>query len=334
MKRIAITGAGGWGTALALVAARAGNQVRLWAHSAEVAEGIQRERENKIYLPGFALPDAILPTNDLALALTGAEIILTAVPSHVNREVYGQMLPHLTPQMIFVSATKGIENETQMRMEEVARDVLKGHFDPRYVALSGPSFAQEVARDEPCAIVAASHSMDWATDVQQAFSSSRFRVYTNNDVVGVEIAGAIKNVMAIATGAVNGLGLGYNSQAALVTRGLAEMTRLAVKLGGRADTLSGLAGMGDLMLTCFGSLSRNRRVGFELGRGRKLEEIVRDMREVAEGVKTARAANDLAGKLSVEMPITSGVYQMLYEGKTPRELEIELMERPLKSERA
>lgn len=333
MKRIAIIGAGSWGTALALVAARAGNDVRLWAHSAEVADGLQRERENKIYLPGFALPDSISPTNNLDEALTGAEIVLTVVPSHFCRGVYGQMLPHLNPQMIFVNATKGIENETQMRVEEVVRDVLKNEFEPRYVVLSGPSFAQEVAKDEPCAIVAASHSIGWATEIQQAFSSGRFRVYTNNDVVGVEIAGAIKNVMAIATGAVNGLGLGYNSQAALVTRGLAEMTRLAVRLGGRGETLAGLAGMGDLVLTCFGALSRNRRVGFELGQGRRLEEIISEMREVAEGVKTAKAANDLAVKLGVEMPITAGVYQMLYEGKTPRELAVELMERPLKSER-
>jgi glycerol-3-phosphate dehydrogenase (NAD(P)+) len=333
MKRIAIIGAGSWGTALALVAARAGNDVRLWAHSAEVAEILQRERENKIYLPGFALPDSISPTNNLGEALTGAEIVLTVVPSHVCRQVYGQMLPHLNPQMVFVNATKGIENETQMRVEEVVRDVLKNEFEPRYVVLSGPSFAQEVAKDEPCAIVAASHSIGWATEIQQAFSSGRFRVYTNNDVVGVEIAGAIKNVMAIATGAVNGLGLGYNSQAALVTRGLAEMTRLAVRLGGRGETLAGLAGMGDLVLTCFGALSRNRRVGFELGQGRRLEEIISEMREVAEGVKTAKAANDLAVKLGVEMPITAGVYQMLYEGKTPRELAVELMERPLKSER-
>ena len=332
MKPIAIIGAGSWGTALALVAARARNEVRLWAHSAEVIEGLQRERENKLYLPGFALPDSILATNNLAEALAGAEIVLTVVPSHVCREVYRQMLPHLQPQMIFVNATKGIENDTQMRMEEVVRDVLKTDFEPRYVVLSGPSFAQEVAKDEPCAIVAASQSEEHSKRVQQALSSNRFRVYTNNDVVGIEIAGAVKNVMAIATGAVNGLGLGYNSAAALVTRGLAEMTRLAVRLGGRAETLAGLAGMGDLVLTCFGSLSRNRRVGFELGRGRKLEDIVNEMREVAEGVKTAKAANDLATKLGAEMPITAGVYLMLYEGKTPRELELELMERPLKPE--
>jgi len=332
MKKIAIIGAGSWGTALALVAARSGAQIKLWAHSAEVADILRQERENRIYLPGFPLSDAISPTNDLAESLAEAEIVLTVVPSHVCREVYTQMLGRLRPQMVFVNATKGIEIETGMRMEEVIRDVLKDHFEPRYVVLSGPSFALEVARDEPCAIVAAAHSVEWAAVVQETFSTNRFRVYTNNDVTGVEIGGSIKNVMAIATGAVNGLGLGYNSAAALVTRGLAEMTRLAVRLGGRAETLAGLAGMGDLVLTCFGNLSRNRHVGYELGRGRKLDEVIGEMREVAEGVKTARAAHSLAGKLGVEMPITVGVYQMLYEGKSPRELMVELMERPLKRE--
>ncbi len=333
MKRIAVIGAGSWGTALALIAARAGNQVRLWAHSSEVVEVLQRERENKVYLPGFKLLESIAPTNELAEALLDAEIVLTAVPSHFTRAVYAQIQPYLQPQMIFINATKGIEIETQMRMGEVVRDVLQAQFEPRYVALSGPSFAQEVAKDEPCALVAASRDKAAAEAAQAALSSTRFRVYTNDDVTGVEIGGALKNVMAIATGAVNGLGLGYNSAAALVTRGLAEMTRLAVRMGGRAETLAGLAGMGDLVLTCFGQLSRNRRVGFELGRGRKLDEIIGAMREVAEGVKTARAAYALAQKLKIEMPITAGVYQMLYAGKSPRELEIELMERPLKAER-
>jgi glycerol-3-phosphate dehydrogenase (NAD(P)+) len=304
----------------------------LWAHSAEVASLLRLERENKIYLPGFALPNSVAPTGDLAEALGGAEIVLTVTPSHVCREVYGQMLDYARPETVFVNASKGIEVESGMRMEEVVRDVLKVRFDPRYVALSGPSFALEVAKDDPCAIVAASRSAEWAGIAQEAFSTSRFRVYTNNDVTGVEVGGAIKNVMAIATGAVNGLGLGYNSAAALVTRGLAEMTRLAVRLGGRSETLAGLAGMGDLVLTCFGALSRNRRVGYELGRGRKLDEIIGETREVAEGVKTARSARDLAARLGVEMPITEGVYQMLYEGKSPRELEIALMERPLKRE--
>ena len=332
MKEVAIIGAGSWGTALALVAARAGHRVRLWAHSAEVAELLRQERENKIYLPEFALPDSVAPTGDIAEAMTCAEIVLTVTPSHVCRDVYTQMLDHARPQMIFVNASKGIEVETGMRMEEVVRDVLKDRFEPRYVSLSGPSFALEVAKDEPCAIVAASRSSEWAEAAQETLSTNRFRVYTNSDVTGVEIGGAIKNVMAIATGAVNGLGLGYNSAAALVTRGLAEMTRLAVRLGGRAEMMAGLAGLGDLVLTCFGALSRNRRVGFELGRGRKLDEIIAETRQVAEGVKTARSARQLAARLGVEMPITDGVYQMLYEGKSPRELEIGLMERPLKGE--
>jgi glycerol-3-phosphate dehydrogenase (NAD(P)+) len=332
MKEIAIIGAGSYGTALALVAARADNRVRLWAHDPEIARALEAERQNQIYLPGFMLPASISPTNDLSEALEGAEVVMIAVPSHVCREVYARMLAHLRLQMIFVSATKGIEISTQMRMEEVMRDVLRDHFEPRYVALSGPTFAVEVARNEPCAIVAASDATEWAATVQAALSTGRFRVYTNNDVVGVEVAGAVKNVMAIATGTVNGLGLGYNSAAALVTRGLAEITRLAVTLGGRAETMAGLAGMGDLVLTCFGALSRNRRVGYELGRGRKLAEIVGEMREVAEGVKTARAADELAERLGVEMPITRGVYQMLYEGKPPQELMAELMERPLKGE--
>ncbi|HEX5083215.1 MAG TPA: NAD(P)H-dependent glycerol-3-phosphate dehydrogenase [Blastocatellia bacterium] len=332
-REVAIIGAGGWGTALALVAARAGNSVRLWANSAEVAALLRSERENKIYLPGFHLPDSVTPAGDIAEALDGAEIVLTATPSHVCRDIYMRIIDHARPRMIFVNASKGIEVASGMRMEEVVRDVLKDRFEPRYVALSGPSFAIEVARDEPCAIVAASRSPEWAEIAQDTFSTGRFRVYTNSDVVGVEIGGAIKNVMAIATGAVNGLGLGYNSAAALVTRGLAEMTRLAVRLGGKAETMAGLAGMGDLVLTCFGALSRNRHVGYELGRGRKLEEIIGEMREVAEGVKTARSAHELAARLGVEMPITEGVYQMLYEGKSPRQLMVELMERPLKSER-
>jgi glycerol-3-phosphate dehydrogenase (NAD(P)+) len=331
-REVAIIGAGSWGTALALVAARAGNRVRLWAHSPDVAALLRLERENKIYLPGFALPDSVAPTDDIAEALRQAEIVLTVTPSQVCREVYTRMLDHARPQMIFVNASKGIEVETGLRMEEVVRDVLKDNFEPRYVSLSGPTFALEVAKDEPCAIVAAARSSEWAEAAQETLSTNRFRVYTNSDVIGVEIGGAIKNVMAIATGAVNGLGLGYNSAAALVTRGLAEITRLAVHLGGRAETMAGLAGLGDLVLTCFGALSRNRHVGFELGRGRKLGEIIGETRQVAEGVNTARSARRLAARLGVEMPITEGVYQMLYEGKSPRELEIELMERPLKNE--
>lgn len=332
MNRLAIIGAGSWGTALALAAARSGHEVRLWAHSAEVVETLARERANEIYLPGFKFPANLATTGDLAFALDQAQIVVTVAPSHVFREVLVQMGTFLAPEMILTSATKGIETSTQMRMEEVVTDVLGKGMAARYVALSGPSFAVEVARDEPCAIVAASRDVACAAKVQAVFSTRRFRVYTNTDVSGVEVGGAIKNVMAIATGAVNGLGLGYNSAAALVTRGLAEMTRLAMQLDGRPETLAGLAGLGDLVLTCFGNLSRNRRVGYELGRGRSLDEIVGEMREVAEGVKTARAAYELSRRLGVEMPITAGVYQMLYEKKSPRQLELELMERPLKGE--
>ena len=332
MSEIAIIGAGSYGTALALVAARSGHQVKLWAHDPEVAAILKQQRQNLVYLPGFELPANIQPTHELNEALRDAEIVITAIPSHVCREVYTNMLPFLRAEMIFVSATKGIEVHTQMRMEEVVRDVLQATFAPRYVALSGPSFALEVAQDQPSAIVAASSEIDAAKAVQAALSSSRFRVYTNTDVIGVEIGGAVKNVMAIATGVVNGLGLGYNSVTALITRGLAEMTRLAVKLGGRGETLAGLAGMGDLVLTCLGNLSRNRQVGVALGQGRTLEQIISETRQVAEGVKTAKATHELSQRSGVEMPITEGVYQMLYEGKTPQQLLQELMDRPLKGE--
>lgn len=332
MKHIAIIGAGSYGTALALVAARSGHTVRLWAHDPEVAQIIAAQRQNQVYLPGFELPENTHPTHDLNEALQNAEVVITAIPSHVCREVYAYMLPFLRAEMIFVSATKGIEIHTQMRMEEVVRDVLQSNFSPRYVTLSGPSFALEVAQNQPSAIVAASSDIEAAKAVQAALSSTTFRVYTNTDVIGVEIGGAVKNVMAIATGVVNGLGLGYNSVTALITRGLAEMTRLAVKLGGRGETLAGLAGMGDLVLTCLGNLSRNRQLGVELGRGRTLEQIISETRQVAEGVKTAKATHELAQRIGVEMPITEGVYQMLYEDKTPQQLLQELMDRPLKGE--
>ncbi|NOT60122.1 MAG: NAD(P)-dependent glycerol-3-phosphate dehydrogenase, partial [Acidobacteria bacterium] len=264
-----------------------------------------------------------------AAALREAEIVMTVVPSHACRAVFEQMRPHLNAKAIIVNASKGIETHSQKRISEVAQEVFGAL---RYVMLSGPSFAQEVAQDQPCALVAASHDAEAATAVQSALSSRRLRIYTNDDVTGVEIGGALKNVMAIAVGAVNGLGLGYNSAAALVTRGLAEMTRLAVALGGKPETLAGLAGLGDLVLTCFGELSRNRRVGLALGRGRTLADILNEMHEVAEGVKTAQAAYTLAQRLNVEMPIVKGVYQMLYEGVTPPELASGLMERPLKAE--
>jgi glycerol-3-phosphate dehydrogenase (NAD(P)+) len=258
--------------------------------------------------------------------------VITVVPSHGARAIYRDMRPYLSHRMVLVSATKGIENETLMRMSEVVWDELRDCFDPRFVVLSGPSFAVEVARGEPTAIVAASYREEWGRLVQRELSSGSFRIYTNTDVAGVELGGSVKNVIAIATGAVRGLGLGLNSVAAIVTRGLAEMTRLAVATGGRVETLAGLAGLGDLVLTCTGELSRNRSVGVELGRGRSLEEILAGTREVAEGVRTTRAVRALGRRLGIELPITEAVYSLLYEDCTPREVAEALMGRPLKRE--
>ena len=332
MKRLAVIGAGTWGTCLANLAARSRHAVRLWAYEPEVADAIRTKRENSVFLPGVPLPDSVAVSNSLAEVLEDAELIVSVMPSHVCRTVFTAMKPYLNSRMIFVSATKGIEIGSLMRMEEVVRDVLREQFEPRLVVLSGPSFAIEVARGDPTAIVAASHTEGYCNLVQQEFSSSSFRIYTSPDVVGVEVGGSVKNVMAIATGVVAGLGWGYNSAAALITRGLAEMTRLAVGLGGRPETLAGLAGMGDLALTCMGALSRNRRVGVELGKGRPLDEILRETKMVAEGVNTTRATHELGQKLGIDMPITAGVYAMLYEGKSPREAAAELMLRPLRRE--
>lgn len=333
MSRIAIIGAGSWGTALGIVAGRAGHVVRLWSRNADVVSAINRERVNTIYLAPHEIPGDARATSDFAEALSDAEVVLLAAPSHVTRELTLKMLPLLESRMIFVSATKGIEIETGKRISEVLRDVLSEHFEPRFVCLSGPSFAQEVAAGHPTAVVAASQSLEDAARVQAALSYQNLRVYTNMDVVGTEIGGAVKNVMAMAAGMVSGLGLGTNSVAALTTRGLAEITRFALAQGALMETLMGLAGMGDLVLTCTGGLSRNRFVGQELGKGRSLAEIVDGMHEVAEGVKTTRAVFKLARKFNVEMPITSEVHAVLYEGKKAEEAAGELMVRPLRGER-
>lgn len=332
MSRIAIIGAGSWGTALGIVAGRAGHMVRFWSRNVDVVEAINHKRINTIYLAPHEIPEGARATNDFEEALSEAEFVLLAAPSHVTRELALNMLPSLQPEMIFVSATKGIEIETGKRISEVLGDVLSGHFEPRFVCLSGPSFAQEVAAGHPTAVVAASQSLEDASRVQAALSFQNLRVYTNTDVVGTEIGGAVKNVMAIAAGMVSGLGLGTNSVAALITRGLAEITRFALAQGARMETLMGLAGMGDLVLTCTGGLSRNRFVGQELGKGRSLEEIVGGMHEVAEGVKTTRAVHTLAREINVEMPITSEVYSVLYEGKKTEDAAGELMIRPLRGE--
>jgi glycerol-3-phosphate dehydrogenase (NAD(P)+) len=332
MKRIAVIGAGSWGTALSIIAGRAGHQVRLWARSADVVGEINREHVNSKYLASHVIPENVRATNDMGEALREAEFVLLASPSHVIRELISSMLPVLEPQMIFISAAKGIEIETGKRVSQVLRDALGERFEPRFVCLSGPSFAGEVAAGQPTAVVAASSSIRYSRLVQAELSFQNLRIYTNTDVVGTELGGSVKNVMAVAAGMVAGLGLGTNSVAALITRGLAEIARLALAEGARMETLMGLAGMGDLVLTCTGALSRNRHVGQELGKGRPLPEILSEMTEVAEGVKTTRAVQRLAQKLGVEMPVTNEVNAVLYEGKSARDAADALMTRPLRGE--
>jgi glycerol-3-phosphate dehydrogenase (NAD(P)+) len=331
-KFIAVIGAGNWGTALSLRLAELGHIVTLWAYEQEVVDSILDRRENALFMPGVRLPDNVVPTADLGRALSGAQYVLTVMPSHACRSLYGQMLPHLKPEMIFVSATKGIDAEYHMRMTEVIRSVVSPSFPPRLAVLSGPSFAREVARGDPTAVVVASDDREAARAVQEEFSSRTLRLYTSGDVVGVELGGAVKNVIAISAGIIEGLGLGHNPTAALITRGLAEITRLACACGGRRETLAGLAGMGDLVLTCTGDLSRNRMVGVELGKGRNLADIIGSMRMVAEGVNTTRATVALADQYSIEMPITRQTDRILKGEISPRAAIRELMERTLKDE--
>jgi glycerol-3-phosphate dehydrogenase (NAD(P)+) len=329
---VAVIGAGGWGTALAITLAEVHDRVRLWVYEPDLAETIRCERFNPVYLPGVEIPPGVDPDADLERVVERADIVVAAVPSHVCRGVFVRMLPFLRPEMAFVTATKGIENGSLMRMSEVIADVVGSAFPPRVAAISGPTFALEVARREPTALVVASPHADLRRALQQQLSTPRFRLYTNADIVGVEIGGAVKNIIAIAAGVVAGLELGHNTMAALVTRGLAEIMRLAEACGGRRDTLAGLAGLGDLVLTSTGHLSRNRQVGVALGRGSRLEEIVRSMRMVAEGVKTSQSTVTLARKLGVEMPIAEEVYSILYENKKPRDAISALMERELTEE--
>ena len=329
---MAIIGAGSWGTALSLILTNRGHEVRLWAHEPEVVESIRERRENELFLPGVCLPAGIAPTQDLEEALERSEIVLTVVPSHVCRDIYKRMLPHLHPGQVFVSATKGLEIQRRLRMSEVIAQVLGAKFASRLAVLSGPSFAREVARGDPTAVVVASESRETARMVQENFASGSLRLYTTTDLAGVELGGAVKNVIAIAAGIIEGLGLGHNPTAALVTRGLAEITRLAYACGGRRETLAGLAGMGDLVLTCTGDLSRNRSVGVALGRGYRLDQILASMRTVAEGIKTAEATVGLAQDRGVEMPITEQIHRILEGGITPREAIRQLMERSLKDE--
>ena len=336
MSRIAVIGAGAWGTALSVALARKGTHaVHLWAYEAEVRESIAKRRVNELFLPDCAIPDTVLASNDFAEVLREAEIVVSVMPSHHCRRLFASAAPHLRPEMQIVSATKGVENDTLLRMSEVIHQVVKEKcgFTPRVGALSGPSFAKEVARGDPTAVAIASTDSSLALTVQREFSDARFRIYTNDDVAGVELGGSLKNVIAIAAGVCDGLGLGYNTVAALITRGLAEITRLVVACGGRRETMLGLAGVGDLVLTCTGGLSRNRTVGVELGKGRRLDDIIAGMHGmVAEGVLTTNAARALAQKHAVEMPITSQMFQILHDGKPAREAIRELMTRPATEE--
>jgi glycerol-3-phosphate dehydrogenase (NAD(P)+) len=334
MKKIAVIGGGSWGTALAIALTRSSSAHRLalWAHSADVVEILAAKRVNEIYLPGIGLPKDVEVTGSLEKALAGADIVLGVMPSAHARGLYGSMRPHVEPRSIFVSATKGLEPDTHARMSEVIAQEMGSGSASRIAVLSGPSFALEVAAGDPTAVVLASADAELAAIVQEEFSGPRFRLYTNDDVLGTEIAGAVKNVIAIAAGICTGLELGTNAVAALVTRGLAEMTRLAVALGGRRETLSGLAGVGDLILTATGELSRNRSVGIQLGKGRELGEIIGATRRVAEGVGSAAATLELARRAQVEMPITEQVHAVLTAGRVTRDAIRDLMERRLKQE--
>jgi glycerol-3-phosphate dehydrogenase (NAD(P)+) len=331
-RGVAIIGAGNWGTALAIMAARGDHEVRLWSRNTSVVAAINHEHRNPVHLKGVPIPAGVRAENDLAAAVAGAELTILAAPSHAIRNILESVAPVLNPEPILVSASKGIESETGRRISQIVAEVIPAAVRPRFVCLSGPSFAEEVVANHPTAVVAASDDAAAARTVQSELSFENLRIYTNADVVGTELGGSVKNVMAIAAGMVAGLGFGANSIAALITRGLAEMTRLALREGAHLETLMGLAGVGDLVLTCTGSLSRNRFVGYELGKGRSLSDITAGMNEVAEGVKTTLAVKRRADQLGVAMPITSEVHAVLYDGKLASDAANELMMRPLREE--
>jgi glycerol-3-phosphate dehydrogenase (NAD(P)+) len=329
---VAVVGAGSWGTTLANHLAKSGSTVRLWAYEADVVETINRERENRRYLKGIPLDARLTATGELADAVAGAEAIVSVSPSQHVRRIMAEAARTMPQDALVVSASKGIETTTLLTMAEVLEEVLPAPAARRLCYLSGPSFALEVAREQPTAVAVAGHDEEALQRVQRLFQTDYFRVYTNNDVRGVELGGALKNVMALAAGMASGLGLGHNTLAALITRGLAEMARLGTALGADPLTFAGLAGMGDLILTCTGALSRNRSVGFALGEGRTLAEILSEMEMVAEGVETTRAAHDLARKTGIEMPIVAEVHAVLFEDRPAREAVANLMLREPKPE--
>ncbi|MDQ6706972.1 MAG: NAD(P)-dependent glycerol-3-phosphate dehydrogenase [Acidobacteriota bacterium] len=308
------------------------SRIHLWIYEPDLAERVAETRQNDVYLPGFTVPPNVQVGNYLPECLDGADAVLGVMPSHLARDLYRKMLPSLTPEMLFVSATKGLESLTLLRVSQVIHSVVSERFSPRVGILSGPTFAREVAAGSPTAVVVASENADLAHGIQAWFSGPTLRLYTSGDPTGVELGGALKNVVALGAGVCSGLSLGHNTLAALITRGLAEMTRLAVAMGGHFGTLSGLAGLGDLILTCTGDLSRNRQVGIELARGRPLDDIVASMRMVAEGIKTAASAAELGRRYGVDLPIVEQMHAVLEFGRSPAEALRQLMERTLKGE--
>jgi glycerol-3-phosphate dehydrogenase (NAD(P)+) len=330
VTKLAIIGGGGWGTALACVLASRFDEISLWMHEADLATTVQQSRINRVFLPDIQLPRNVGATSSLETALRATDLVLSVMPSHVVRAVYTRLKPLLRPGTPVVSATKGLEAGTLERVSQVIGSVLGPGFP--IAVLTGPTFAIEVAAGKPTAVVAASADLDLAQTLQQRFSGPTFRVYASSDPIGAEIGGSLKNVIAIGAGICDGLGLGHNALAALITRGLAELTRLAVAAGGRAETMAGLAGLGDLVLTCTGDLSRNRQVGMKLAQGLQLGEILAATPMVAEGVKTTSVAIELARRLGVELPIAGQMHAVLNEGRAPAEAIRELMGRTLKSE--
>lgn len=329
--KIGVIGAGSWGTAIAGMLGKKGYNVDLWAYEQEVCRSIAEERENKIFLPGIRLSENIRVSNDLALVARGKDLLVMVVPSHVMRKVAQRAADEIDDGTFLLTAAKGIENRTHLTMTGVLSEVMPGH-KASLAVVSGPSFAEEVSREMPTVVTAASEDPDVAEYVQQVFATHFFRVYTNPDVIGVQLGGAVKNVIAIASGIVDGLKLGLNSRAALVTRGLTEIRRLGIRLGANPHTFAGLSGVGDLVLTCTGTLSRNHTVGKMIGEGKSLDEILSHMSMVAEGVRTAMSVYNMSKKLGVEMPIADSVYAVLYEDLKPQEAVYQLMTRSLKSE--
>lgn len=330
--RIAVIGAGSWGTALANLLAGKGYPVQQWVFEAEVRDQILNHRENQVFLPGVTLSENLTPSNDLGAVVAEKDLLLVVVPSHVMRAVTRDMAASITGAPVVVSASKGIENITHLTMSGILRETLPMIPESRLAVLSGPSFAREVARNVPTAVTLAARDDEVARLAQEAFATPFFRVYTSRDLVGVELGGAVKNVIAIAAGIIDGLGLGLNTRAALITRGLTEMRRLGLRLGANPRTFTGLAGVGDLLLTCTGDLSRNHTVGKKIGEGMKLAQILSEMRMVAEGVKTAKSVYNLSRKLGVEMPISQEIYHILYDDESPRLALQRLMTRDLKHE--